>query len=351
MIDIEQLLWGMTPEGEALICYTMRNAAGAEVRLTNFGATVLGISTPDREGKVEDVVLGYKSVEDYRQDSAWMGRCVGRCAGRIAMGRMTIDGEMITLDRNEGRNHINGGVAGFGDRLWESRVETNRVVMSLRSEDGDQHYPGNLNVEVAFDFDDDNSFEITYLAQSSSKTVVNLTHSIYLNLKGESAGNVLDHELRLNSLQAPEINLMQIPTGQMLPTKGTPQDFTEFRTLGAGIEADYNNIANLNGYDHPFAISGYKSGILSEVGELRCPQSGRTLQILSSNPCVVVNTANFLTGSCPSSKSDCKYQDHDGVAISCQHFPDAVNHSEFPSPILEAGAMYCQKTVYKFGTY
>ncbi len=350
MVTIEQHVWGMTPEGEAVILYTMRNDRGAEVRFTNLGAAIVGATMPDREGRMADVVLGYKEPEGYLFDGPAMGKSVGRFANRIAFGRMTVEGEEYSLEINNGRNHLHGGTHNFANRVWESRVEQNRVVMALTSADGDQGYPGEVYVEAAFDFDDDNSFELTYVAQTDRTTVINLTNHVYFNLAGEASGPILDHELRLNCSQVPEMNADQIPTGRMLDVAGTPQDFRTFRRLGDGIDSEFNHIRDFAGYDHPFAIEGWKPNILGEVGELRDPKSGRTVQVLSSQPSVMIYTGNWLAGS-PESKSGHRYGKYDGVAIECQNFPDAVNQPQFPSPLLRPGERYCQKIVFRFGTY
>ena len=242
MVQIEQHVWGMTPEGEAIILYTMRNDKGAEVKISNFGAAIVSVTMPDREGRMADVVLGYKHPEGYFFDGAASGKSVGRCANRIAFGRMTVEGKEYALEVNNGPNHLHGGTKNFANRIWESRVETNRVVMSLLSEDGDQNYPGELNVEAAFDFDDENSLEITYLARTDKTTVVNLTNHVYFNLAGEGSGSVLDHQLRLNSSQVLEMNDKQIPTGRLLDAAGTPQDFREFRPFRPGIDSEFNHI-------------------------------------------------------------------------------------------------------------
>ena len=223
--------------------------------------------------------------------------------------------------------------------------------MALTSDDGDQGYPGELQVEAAFDFDDENSFEITYIAQTDRTTVVNLTNHVYFNLSGENSGSVLDHELQLNSSQVPEMDTYQIPTGTMLDVAGTPQDFRTFRPLRKGIDTEFNHIRDFRGYDHPFAIDDWKPNILGEVGELRDPKSGRTVRVLSSQPSVMIYTGNWLSGGCPETKSDHRYADHDGVAIECQNFPDAIHHPEFPSPLLHPGERYCQKIVFRFGKY
>lgn len=349
MVQIEQQVWGMTPEDEAIILYTLRNDRGAEVQLSNFGATVVSVKVPDREGRMADVALGYKHPEGYFFDGAAAGKSVGRCANRIAFGRMSIEGQEYALEVNNGGNHLHGGTKNFANRIWESRVETNRVVMSLLSEDGDQGYPGELRVEAIFDFDDDSSLEITYLARTDKTTVVNLTNHLYFNLAGEGSGTVLDHELQLNSSQALEMDRRQCPTGELIDVAGTPQDFREFRAFRPGIEAEFNHIRDFRGYDHPFVIDGWKPGILGEVGTLRDPKSGRTVRVLSSQPSVMIYTGNWLSGGCPQTKSGGRYADYDGVAIECQNYPDAVNHAQFPSPLLRPEELYCQKIVFRFG--
>ena len=262
---------------------------------------------------------------------------------------MTVDGKEYRLEVNNGVNHLHGGTKTFANRVWESRVETNRVVMPLTSEDGDQGYPGELYVEAVFDFDDDNALEITYKAKTSQTTVVNLTNHVYFNLAGEESGSVLDHELQLNSSKVLEMNDKQIPTGNLIDAAGTPQDFRKFRSFRPGIDAEFNHIRDFKGYDHPFVIDGWKPGILGEAGTLREPKSGRTVTVLTSQPSVMVYTGNWLAGGCPETKSGGRYEDYAGVAIECQNYPDAVNHPEFPSPLLHPDEFYCQKIVFRFG--
>lgn len=247
-MEIEQQIWGATSEGEAVVLYTLRNAAGAEVRLCNVGAAVVSILVPDRDGHLADVALGYKDFRSYFGDPALCGKSIGRVAGCIAYGTMRIDGEEYRLDINGMAGHLNGGVKGFAGRLWESRVETNRVVMSLSSDDGDQGYPGNLQVEAAFDFDEDNALEITYIARTDRTTPVNMACNLLLNLGGEGSGSVLDHELRLDASTVLEADDRLIPTGKLLGVAGTPADFRSLRRLGEGVDSDFDRIRMLRGY-------------------------------------------------------------------------------------------------------
>ena len=351
-MEILQHIWGSTPEGEGIILYTMRNERGSEVQLCNVGASIVSVKFADRNGNIEDVALGYKDPMSYFGDGAASGKTVGRVAGRIARGYMVIDGEEYRLEVNNGPNHLHGGAKGFANRYWEGRVETNRVVFSYVSEDMEQGYPGELVVETIYDFDDEDNLEITFVAKSDKNTVLNLTNHLYWNLHGEGSDKtILDHELRLNCSQVLEMDTVQIPTGKLLDVKGTALDFTSWRKFGDDIDAEFNNIHTYKGYDHCFAVDDWQKNILKEIGELRCEATGRKLTILSSQPGAVLYTGNWLAGGCPITKSGKRYQDYAGVAIECQGYSDAVNHPEFPSIELKAEELYCQKIVFKFGTF
>lgn len=347
-----QHIWGSTPEGEGIILYTMRNERGSEVQLCNIGASIVGVKFADRNGNIDDVALGYKDPLSYIGDGAASGKSVGRVAGRIARGQMTIEGVEYRLEVNNGPNHLHGGSKGFANRYWEGRVETNRVVFSYVAEDMEQGYPGELVVEAIYDFDDEDNLEITYLAKSSKTTVCNLTNHLYWNLHGEGSGKtILDHELKLNCSEVLEMDTVQIPTGKLLAVKGTALDFTEGRVFGDEIDSEFNNIRNFRGYDHCFKVDGWQKNILGEVGELRCEATGRKVTVLSSQPAAVLYTGNWLAGGCPKTKSDKYYDDYAGVAIECQAYSDAVHHPHFPSIELQAGELYCNKIVFKLGTF
>ena len=286
----------------------------------------------------------------YFGDGAASGKSVGRVANRIAKGKMTVEGVEYNLEINNGPNHLHGGTKGFANQLWESRVETNRVVFSRTSPDGEQNYPGELYVEAGYYFSDDNELEITYMARTDKTTVVNLTNHVYWNLAGEGSGQtILDHELHLNCSQVLEMDPTQIPTGVKLDVKGTPQDFTTWRKFGDDILSEYNHMKDFKGYDHYFVLDGWQPNILAKVGELRHAASGRKVEVLSSQAGAMVYTGNWLEGGCPVTKSGGRYQDYSGVAIECQNYPNAVNEPSFPSAILNPGETYCQKIVFKLG--
>lgn len=348
-MTIEQHIWGATPEGEAIVIYTMRNAIGSEVRLSNIGAGIVSVKFADRNGKVDDVVLGYSDPMSYFGDGAAAGKTVGRVANRIAKGHMEIQGVEYRLEINNGENHLHGGSKGYMNRLWESSVETNRVVFSLLSDDMDQGYPGEVNAQVVYDFDDENSLEITLLAKTDKTTVVNLTNHTYWNLDGENSGSVLDHVLRLNCSNVLEMTGTQVPTGKLLDVKQTPMDFTRPRAFREGITSSFNHITDFKGYDHFFVMDGWQKNILSPLGTLYSKKSGRKVDILTSQPGCMVYTGNYLASGCPVTKSGTRYEDYSGVAIECQGYPDAVNHPQFPSVILKEGELYCNKIVFRLG--
>ena len=351
-MEILQHIWGATPEGEAIVIYTLRNENGCEVQVCNIGAAIVSVKAPDRDGNMDDIVLGYKDAMSYFGDGAASGKSVGRVANRIAKGKMTIEGVEYNLEINNGPNHLHGGTKGFANQLWDSRVEENRVVFSRTSPDGEQNYPGDLYVEAGYYFGEDNALEITYMARTNKTTAVNLTNHTYWNLAGEGSGkDILDHELRLNCSKVLEMDPTQIPTGVKLDVKGTAQDFTEWRRFGDDILSEFNHMKDFKGYDHFFVLDGWQPNILCEVGELRCEATGRKVEILSSQAGAMLYTGNWLEGGCPVTKSGGRYKDYAGVAIECQNFPDAVNKPEFPSAILTPEQTYCQKIVFRLGTF
>ncbi len=346
-MEIEQNIWGFTPDGQAVVLYTLRSADGAFVRLTNIGATITEIHVPDRSGALADVALGYRSWESYLSEGAAMCKSVGRYANRIAEGRFVLDGKEYRLAQNNPPNHLHGGVQGFGSRIWEARTEENRVVFSLASPDGDQGYPALLNVEASFYWNDEHRLEITYVAASDGATIVNLTSHLYLNLAGHDSGSVLGHRLQLDCSRFLVNDRVQIPTGEIAPVEGTPMDFRSAKEIGRDIGCDFDFMPEVGGYDHCWVADGWRKNILGRVGSLYDAGSGRKVEFYSSQPGVQIYTGNFLQGT-PENKSGGRYANHDGVAVECQGFPDAVNRPEFPSQVLREGETYVQKTVYDF---
>ncbi len=350
MINIEQYVYGMDNDGQAVVVYKMSADNGSSVEICNLGATILSVNVPDRNGEIGDVVLGYPDYENFLRDTAYVGRSVGRVANRIANGRMTIAGKEYFLECNDGANHLHGGRDGFARRIWDSRTETNRVVMTLHSEDGDQGYPGAVDAETIFDFDGE-SLELTFRVVSDQTTIVNMTNHAYFNLAGINSKSILDHELKLCCSHVLEATLSQIPSGESLATAGTPMDFSEFKPLSQAINSDFNLAREFHGLDHFFEVDDYQPSILAENAVLRDHESGRMMTVLSSAPGLQIYSGSYLAGGSPIAKDGERFSNYQGVALECQVHPNAVNTPNFPSVELKSGELYCQKIVFKFETF
>lgn len=349
MNSIEQQIWGFTPEGEPVVLYTMTNSKGWVVKLSNIGAGIISVIVPDRSGKMADVALGYDDFRSYFSDGPCMGKTPGRFANRIGRGIFDLDGKQYHLAVNNGPNHLHGGPMGFANKLWTGRVETDRVVFSLVSADGDENYPGNMNAEVCYDWNDEGELEITYFARTDAPTVINLTNHAYFNLRGEESGTqaMLSQQLQLNASSFLWYDEGCIPTGEKTPVKGTPMDFTSPKEIGKDINADYEPLKIGAGYDQCWVVDGHTEGKISSVGYLFDQQSGRRMDISSTQPGVQVYTGNWLQG-CPRSKSGKDYMNRDGVALECQNFPDSPNKPQFPTSVLRPGETYKQTIIFKF---
>ena len=351
-MTITQEVWG-THDELPIILYTMTNAQGEWVKLTNLGATVVGAGVRDNKGNIEDVILGYKDFKSYVCDGPAMGKSVGRYANRIAAGKFTLEGNTYNLAVNNGPNHLHGGPSGFQNRVWEGRIETDRIVFAYHSENGEEGYPGDMYIEAVFDWDDDSALEITYRAKANATTIVNLTNHLYLNLKGASVdqykGGIEDHTLKLYAAKFLPTNDSAIPTGELQDVTNTPMDFIEPHVIGERINEPYEHLIIGKGYDHCWAVDGYEKDKFSVAAELSYPENGRVVEVITTQPGIQIYTGNWLSGS-PENKTGGRYNDRDGVALECQSFPDTPNKPQFPSCVLEVGDMYEQRIIYKFKT-
>lgn len=338
-----------TRKGDVTV-YAITNSQGCCVKLSSIGAGVLAIEVPDRNGKLADVALGYKSVDDYFYDGPCAGKVPGRYANRIAKGVFELDGVKHQLAINNGPNALHGGPEGFCNQVWNSETDgETSVVFSLFSADGFENYPGNMIAKAKYTFSDDNELTLELSATSDRKTIVNLTNHTYFNLAGEDAGSVLDHTLTLNCSHYLPTDDTLIPTGEVAPVAGTPMDFMQPKKLGAEIKCDFPALNYGKGYDNCWVVDGWSEGSLTKVATLEDEGSGRVLEVLTSQPAVQVYTGNWLEG-CPESVSGKSYHDYDGVAIECQGMPDAPNHANFPSQELSAGGEYKRVIKFKFST-
>ena len=313
--------------------------------LTERGAGVVSVVVPDRNGIMGDVVLGYRDEESYLADGPCAGKIPGRFANRIDGGRFVLDGKEHLLVRNNPGYQLHGGPDGFSNRLWKTAgISDTEAVLTLDSPDGDQGYPGNMHVEAAYTWSDDNSLTLSLKATTDAPTIVNLTNHTYWNLDGEDSGSVLGHTLKLNASRWLVTTDALIPTGELASVDGTPMDFRTAKPIGRDIKADFPALKYGKGYDNCWVLDGAPG--LKLAAELSSGVSGRRLEIWTDQPAAQVYTGNWLDGS-PVSKSGRSYHDYDGVAIECQGFPDAPNHPEFPSCVLRPGETYSRTIIFR----
>lgn len=343
---ISSEIWGKTPCGKDIIRYTLTNAKGASVQLSSMGAGIVSVKVPDRDGKLDDVVLGYSNPMDYFADGPCAGKIPGRFANRIAKGRFVLDGKEYELPVNNGPNHLHGGPEGFQNKVWESRVNDGAVEFLYVAEDGEMGYPGNLKAVARYEWSEENELRLTLTAECDAPTIINLTNHAYFNLNGK--GNVLRHRLRLNADRYLPTDETLIPTGCVDKVAGTPMDFRREKTLGKDIKKDFPALVYGKGYDACWIINDYEPGQLQEAAELYSSTSGRTLKVSTTQPGIQVYTGNWLEG-CPEGKRGRIYHDYDGVALECQHFPDSPNRPEFPSTVLKKGKTFHEAIIFAFG--
>lgn len=326
---------------------TLVNASGARVVISTLGAGIVALEAPDRQGKTADVVLGYDSVADYMNDGPCAGKIPGRYANRIARGHFEIDGTTYSLAINNGPNALHGGPTGFQNRIWTIVEATDNMVrLAYRSANGEEGYPGNLDVTATYRWSDDYALTLELEAETDAPTVVNLCNHAYFNLGGHDAGSVLGHTLQLAASRYLPTDDTLVPTGELAPVEGTPMDFTVAKALGADIKADFPALNYGKGYDNCYAIDGADSTV-RRAALLTDNVSGRQLEVLTDQPGVQIYTGNWLDG-CPAGKGGAVYHDYDGVAIECQDFPDSPNKPQFPSTRLNPGEKYNRKIIFKF---
>ena len=334
---------------EEIKLFSLVNADGSEVILSNLGAGIVSVVVPDREGRLADVVLGYRNPEDYEADGPCMGKVPGRYANRIAAGHFTLAGKSYELAVNNGPNHLHGGPGAqcFANRIWAAEEIRDGIRFTLESPAGDAGYPGALHVEARYTWSEDHRLTLTLKATSDEETVVNLTNHAYFNLKGEEAGDVTDHLLKLYASRYLPTDPTLIPVGEPAPVAGTPMDFTVAKAIGKDLKADFPALNYGKGYDNCFVVDHWQKGVVCPVAELSEERSGRKLTVLSDAPGIQVYTGNWLAG-CPVSKSGKAYRDYDGVALECQAFPDSPNRPDFPFETLKPGQVYESTIVFAF---
>jgi aldose 1-epimerase len=344
--------FGRTPEGATVEIFTLFGDGGVTARISSYGGVIVSLEAPGRDGKKADVVLGFKTLDEYVADKSFQGALIGRYGNRIAKGRFVLDGKTYVLATNNGPNHLHGGIQGFHKKVWGARVvkgaKGEALELTLLSPDTDEGYPGSLNVKVVYSLGPDNGLEIDYTATTSKATVVNLTNHTYFNLAGEGSGDILGHEIQIEADQFTPVDATLIPTGELRAVKGTPLDFTKPTAIGARIDDPYEQMAKGGGYDHNFVLRG-PGGKLRLAARLTEPRSGRVMEVLTTQPGLQFYSGNFMDGSY-SGKSGKPYARRNGLCLETQHFPDSPNQPKFPSVVLKPGVTYHETTVYRFTT-
>jgi aldose 1-epimerase len=336
--------FGVMPDSSHVSLYTLVNHSGITMKVTNYGGIITSLLAPDKNGNVADIVLGYDSLSGYLKDSPYFGSLIGRYGNRIAKGKFMLDGKDYVLALNNGPNHLHGGVKGFDKVVWEAEeiVKSNSVGLKLHylSKDGEEGYPGNLDVTVVYTLSDDNTLTFDYTATTDKATPVNLTQHSYFNLA--AGGEIKSHEVMIAASRYTVADSTLIPTGELRAVKGTPFDFSTAKAIGQDLMAVGGNPI---GYDHNFVLDA--NGIKNLSAQVTEPVSGRVMQVYTDQPGVQFYSGNFLNGSI-TGKAGKVYGQYSGFCLETQHFPDSPNQASFPSTILKPGEKYHTTTIFKF---
>ncbi len=340
-----------TVDGKPVELFTLRNDKGAEATITNYGGIVVTLLVPDKAGKNVDVVMGYDNVDAYVKKTPYFGALIGRYGNRIGKGQFTIDGKTYQLPLNDGANSLHGGTKGFDKVVWQGKAVKGccgaALELTYHSKDGEQGYPGNLDVVATYTLTDDNSLRLDFKATTDKPTVANLTHHSYFNLSG--GGTILDHVLTINADKTTPVDKGLIPTGEIVSVEGTPFDFRKPTAIGARIDNPDTVLQYGPGYDHNWVVNQPKAGELCQHAVVSSPVTGIVMEVLSTEPAVQFYAGNFLDGTI-TGKYGQVYQKRSGFCLEPQHYPDSPNHANFPSTVLRPGETYSNTIIYKFST-
>lgn len=348
--ELKRNNWGKMPSGEQIDLYTVRNSNGIEATITSYGGRVVTLKTPDRQGRFEDIVLGFDSLDGYLAKNPYFGALVGRYANRIANAEFTVGGKTYYLARNDGPNSLHGGLKGFDKVAWQSKpVEVDEgpaIELTYLSADGEEDYPGNLKVTVRYTLTDKNELKIDYQAATDKETILNLTNHSYFNLLGHAAGSILDHLVMINADEFTPVNEHLIPTGERRRVAGTPFDFRKLEAIGTRIDEKEQQLKYGIGFDHNYVLNKGHSALVP-AARVTEPSTGRTIEVSTTEPGIQFYTGNHLDGSVRG-KGGVIYGFRSGFCLETQHFPDSPHHPEFPSTALKPGQEYRSTTVFTF---
>lgn len=345
-----QKAFQQTQDGKQVDLYLLKNKNNVTAEFTSYGARLVSLTVPDKNGNRVDVILGHDSLSGYAKPTeSYFGTTIGRYGNRIANAKFKLDGKEYTLDANNGPNSLHGGSKGFHTKVWDAeQKDSQTIVFTYVSPDGDAGYPGKLTAKVTFKLTDDDALQIDYEATTDAKTVINLTNHAYFNLNGAGNGTINDHELMIDADNITPVNATLIPTGQLMKVEGTPFDFRKPTAIGSRIDTTNEQIRNGKGYDHNFVLNG-TNGKLKSVATVKSNQSGITLEVLTDQPGLQFYGGNFLDGS-EIGKGGKPYGFRSGFCLETQHFPDSPNQPSFPSTVLNPGDTYKTTTIYKFSS-
>ena len=342
--------FGHAPDGSAVDLFTFSNVRGIELRVITYGGIIVSLRTPDRDGHMDDIVLGHDDVDGYVRSASYFGAIIGRYGNRIARGRFTLDGVDYQLVQNDGRNHLHGGARGFDKVVWSAEPFAEHGARGLRlryrSADGEQGYPGSMTAHVTYTLTDDNELVVDYEGTATRPTPVNLTQHTYWNLAGRAADDVLAHQLTIDASHFTPVDAELIPTGALASVAGTAFDFRTPLSIGARIDGGDEQLRHAGGYDHNFVLNR-SDDALSHAARLFEPTTGRVLDIHTTEPGLQFYSGNFLDGRIRG-KAGRVYRHRGGLCLETQHFPDSPNQPHFPPVVLRPGSEYRSSTVYAF---
>ncbi len=345
-MGITKAVFGTTKAGSEVNKYVITNKKGASIEVIDYGAMLVSVWMPDKEGKLLDVVLGYDNVASYEENPSYFGAVIGRTGNRTANASVTINDVVYHMPINENPNNLHSGPDGFERRMWDvAQAEDDHVTFSLISPDGDQGFPGEFKISVTYTLTEDNEVKIHYVGTCDKDTIANMTNHSYFNLNGHDSGSILDHSLVLYADAFNPVGDGSIPTGEILPVKGTPMDFTSEKVIGDEIDAEYEQLIRTKGYDHNYVLN-QQDGTVRLFARAKSPKSGIVMECYTDTPGVQFYAGNFISG--PAGKGGAEYAERDGFALETQFYPNAANEPTWPSPILRKGEIYDTTTIYRF---
>jgi len=349
-INLKASNFQRTIDGKETDLYKLQNKNGIEIDITNYGARVVRISTPDKNGNFDDIVLGHDSIDGYlNSKNNYFGAIIGRFANRIAKGKFNVGGKTYSIPTNDGQNSLHGGTKGFDSRVWDAKqLNDQNLLLTYDSKDGEEGYPGNLKLQVLYTLQENNTLRIDYAATTDQETVVNFTNHSYFNLDGAGSGKINDQVIMINADKFTPIDSTMIPTGKMETVKGTPFDFTQPTSFGKRINEDNQQLKFAKGYDDNWILNKPEPGMLTLAAKVYSPQSGRVIEAYTTEPGIQVYTGNFLDGTTKGIGGAYNYRS--AFTLETQHYPDSPNQDNFPSTVLQPGNIFRSITEYHFTT-